>query len=230
MKKADVRLGATYTAKVSGRVVPVVLESESTYGGWNARNVTTGRSVRIKSAAKLRALVEPAPVVRDPVRATVSDVNTLRTARRQLEAQVEAGIDTPAATLTEARFELAEVEGRLREAEDALRDVPEAAYLFRPASGRKPKSSPQYVKQAVVNPPNKEANMARKSKAVQLEETLAELRRVEKLAGSTKWALEGAGAKKNPPSPERKAHLEAKLEAEQARIAELRAQRDELRG
>lgn len=54
MKKADVRIGATYAAKVSGRVVNVTLLRESPYGGWDARNEATGRAVRVKSAQRLR--------------------------------------------------------------------------------------------------------------------------------------------------------------------------------
>lgn len=71
--------------------------------------------------------------------------------------------------------------------------------------------------------------MPKKSNAARLEETLAALKRAEKSAGSTKWALSGKGAEKNPPTPERKAHLEAKLAAELDRVEELRALRDELR-
>jgi allophanate hydrolase subunit 2 len=70
MKQADVVLGETYIVKVSGFLVPVVLESVSTYGGWNGRNTRTGREVRIRTAAKLRrrvghptALAPPSPPV-----------------------------------------------------------------------------------------------------------------------------------------------------------------------
>lgn len=54
MTKREVKIGRTYAAKVSARIVPVTLLDESRYGGWNARNESTGRDVRIKSAAKLR--------------------------------------------------------------------------------------------------------------------------------------------------------------------------------
>ena len=54
MKKAQVKIGHIYHAKVSGQVVPVKIESESIYGGWNATNLRTFRTVRIKSAQKLR--------------------------------------------------------------------------------------------------------------------------------------------------------------------------------
>lgn len=54
MKKADVRVGAIYAAKISGRITHVRLEKDSQYGGWDAINLGTKRSVRIHTAAKLR--------------------------------------------------------------------------------------------------------------------------------------------------------------------------------
>lgn len=59
VKKADVKVGGVYTAKVSGRIVSVRLQSESPYGGWNAINLQTQRGIRIKSAARLRAPAKP---------------------------------------------------------------------------------------------------------------------------------------------------------------------------
>lgn len=54
MKKAQVKIGGTYAAKVSDRIVPVTLISENRFGGWIGRNEKTGRDVHIKSAARLR--------------------------------------------------------------------------------------------------------------------------------------------------------------------------------
>lgn len=55
MLKADVKIGGVYMAKIGDRICPVRLVSEGLHGrGWNATNMTTGRAVRIKSAAKLR--------------------------------------------------------------------------------------------------------------------------------------------------------------------------------
>ena len=71
--------------------------------------------------------------------------------------------------------------------------------------------------------------MASKSKTTQLEEILVALRKAEKSAGTTKWALEGAGAKANPPDAKKKKHLKEQLTGEQSRVAELRAQRDALK-
>ena len=54
MKKAQVEIGACYIAKVSGCLATVKILSASPYGGWDGRNLVTGRNVRIKSAARLR--------------------------------------------------------------------------------------------------------------------------------------------------------------------------------
>lgn len=54
MKKAQVRVGGRYEAKISNKIVIVRLVRENPYGGWDAVNESTGRTVRIKSAAKLR--------------------------------------------------------------------------------------------------------------------------------------------------------------------------------
>jgi len=54
MKKNEVKVGQCYMAKVTKSVVPVRIDRETPSGGWDARNVATGRSVRIKSAARLQ--------------------------------------------------------------------------------------------------------------------------------------------------------------------------------
>jgi HB1/ASXL restriction endonuclease-like protein with HTH domain len=64
MKKDEVRIGSTYTAKVSGGIAPVRITEEKWAGdkhtGWSGVNTETGRAVRIKSAQRLRAAVVPA--------------------------------------------------------------------------------------------------------------------------------------------------------------------------
>lgn len=70
MKKADVQIGAKYSAKVGDRLTVVTILGEVERGGygrrnrvthWVARNERTGREVEIKSAAKLRSMVEASP-------------------------------------------------------------------------------------------------------------------------------------------------------------------------
>ena len=57
MLKKDVKIGATYWAKVSGRVVPVRITRKSVYKGWDAVNTVTKREVHIATAARLRGEV-----------------------------------------------------------------------------------------------------------------------------------------------------------------------------
>jgi hypothetical protein len=54
MKKDDIKIGATYTAKVSDRVVPIRIDRENSRGGWDATNLVTNKQIRIKSAQCLR--------------------------------------------------------------------------------------------------------------------------------------------------------------------------------
>lgn len=54
MRKNEIAIGSVYVAKVSGRLVSVRIDCESPYGGWDATNLSTERSVRIRTAARLR--------------------------------------------------------------------------------------------------------------------------------------------------------------------------------
>lgn len=58
MKKADVRIGSTYRARVSGKITDIRIDSPSQFGGWHATNLQTGREVRVKTAARLRREVK----------------------------------------------------------------------------------------------------------------------------------------------------------------------------
>ncbi len=72
MKKSEVKVGGVYTAKVTNKLVQVRIDAESRYGGWDATNLATGKKVRIKSPAKLRAAVagDKAPAGAKKSRAT----------------------------------------------------------------------------------------------------------------------------------------------------------------
>jgi len=65
MKKEQIQVGKVYAAKVSGSVVPVRITAEKWQGekhvGWSGVNVRTNKSVRIKSAQRLRNEVGPTP-------------------------------------------------------------------------------------------------------------------------------------------------------------------------
>jgi hypothetical protein len=62
MKKNEVTIGGVYAAKVSGKVVPVRITGASPYGGWDAVNEQTKRSIRIRSAARLRRRLDRAAI------------------------------------------------------------------------------------------------------------------------------------------------------------------------
>lgn len=54
MKKDEVKVGGTYLAKVTDKVVPVRLDAANPHGGWDGTNLKTNKKVRIKSAQRLR--------------------------------------------------------------------------------------------------------------------------------------------------------------------------------
>jgi hypothetical protein len=68
MKAKDVRIGGVYVAKISGKLTRVRMMGTCMYGGWNAKNLETGRLVRIKTAAKLRYESRPKPIPPSDVR------------------------------------------------------------------------------------------------------------------------------------------------------------------
>lgn len=57
MKKDQVQIGGHYYANVSGKSTEVRIDSDNSHGGWDATNVTTGKKVRIKTAARLYGVV-----------------------------------------------------------------------------------------------------------------------------------------------------------------------------
>lgn len=55
MKKADVTIGGTYYANVSGKRCEIRIDAEKPRGGWDATNLATGKKIHIKSAQRLQA-------------------------------------------------------------------------------------------------------------------------------------------------------------------------------
>ena len=65
MKMKEVVVGQTYLARISGNLVRVRIDAEierrtfkATRTGWRATNLATGREVTIKSASKLRSVLD----------------------------------------------------------------------------------------------------------------------------------------------------------------------------
>lgn len=54
MKKAEIKVGSYYVAKVSGSLTVVLIKAAPVTGGWIADNERTGCMVRIRSAQRLR--------------------------------------------------------------------------------------------------------------------------------------------------------------------------------
>lgn len=55
MTRNEVKIGGMYVAKVTNRLTQVRIEGENRYGGWDATNIASGKSIRIKSPQRLRA-------------------------------------------------------------------------------------------------------------------------------------------------------------------------------
>jgi len=60
MKKNDVQIGGTYLVKVARNLVPVKIDREHDNGGWEGTSVKTGKTIRIKSAQRLRKCLDDA--------------------------------------------------------------------------------------------------------------------------------------------------------------------------
>ncbi len=72
MLKKNVKTGTTYIVKVSGTLAKVRVTREHDRGGWYGTNLATGREIRIRTAARLRGEVGPAPGTR-PITGPGSD-------------------------------------------------------------------------------------------------------------------------------------------------------------
>jgi hypothetical protein len=66
MKKKEVQAGRYYAIRhhkdPAHRLSVIRLDGDCSYGGYNATKLNTGRTIRIKSAAKLRFEVENDPI------------------------------------------------------------------------------------------------------------------------------------------------------------------------
>jgi len=80
MKKANVKIGQAYLCKVGRNLTEVRIDSEGPHGGWNATNVKTRRSVRIKSAQRLRA---PARKVASEAKKSVKATRATKAAKER---------------------------------------------------------------------------------------------------------------------------------------------------
>ena len=74
MQKQNVHLGTTYIVKVSGTLAKVRLTREHPRGGWYGTNLATGREIRIRTAARLRAEVPAQGITNEEARRIVDKI------------------------------------------------------------------------------------------------------------------------------------------------------------
>ena len=75
MQKHNVKVGSTYSVKVSGTLTKVRITREHNRGGWCGTNLATGREIRIRTAARLRSEVQTAPAItEDEARRIVDEI------------------------------------------------------------------------------------------------------------------------------------------------------------
>ncbi len=95
MKKSDVKIGGVYTANVTNRLVPVRIEAESRYGGWDATNLNTNKKVRIKSAQRLRDETESPKRAQPKTKAAAADTAEAQTTAKPAKAKRAKGETKP---------------------------------------------------------------------------------------------------------------------------------------
>ena len=106
MKKDEIKVGGTYLAKVTDRVVPVRLDRENARGGWDATNLVTNKQVRIKSAQRLRG----------PADRTAGSQGSAAPAERTTHAKTDtpAKPDAPAKKISKPRTPKADKPAKAR--------------------------------------------------------------------------------------------------------------------
>ena len=91
MQKQNVHIGTTYIVKVSGTLAKVRITREHARGGWYGTNLATGREIRIRTAARLRKEVSPAPNPRLPDFSAGELRQVVERAKAEILADVAAG-------------------------------------------------------------------------------------------------------------------------------------------
>jgi hypothetical protein len=98
VKKDEIKIGGTYLAKVSDKVVPIRIDAESAHGGWDATNLLTDKKVRIKGAQRLRcpANRDGSPQTKPEVQAPSDGGKKAPKAKGAKPAKTKAKSDAPA--------------------------------------------------------------------------------------------------------------------------------------
>ena len=109
MKKDEVKVGQSYRVKVSGAIAEVRITDENPHGGWDGVNVATNRSVRIKSAQRIRG-----PVARPAKRTVARTMEEAQAAGKRVmsKAEYEGQANDPASDVGTGATKSAESDGR----------------------------------------------------------------------------------------------------------------------
>ena len=141
MKKNDVQIGGTYLVKVASNLVPVKIDREHDNGGWMGTSAKTGKTIRIKSAQRLRkCLDDAAPVAAKAKQATkdAADAPERDTGERAATVgQREANEAKPMSLLDAAAHLLSLGTGDPMRCKDIV-DLAVARGLWSPGNGRTP--------------------------------------------------------------------------------------------
>ncbi|MBN1460931.1 MAG: winged helix-turn-helix domain-containing protein [Armatimonadetes bacterium] len=141
MKKNDVQTGATYLVKVASNLVPVKIDREHDNGGWVGTSVKTGKTIRVKSAQRLRkCLDDAAPVAAKAKEATkdATDAPQRDTGERAATGgQRESNDVKPMSLLDAAAHLLSLGTGDPMRCKDIV-DLAVARGLWTPGNGRTP--------------------------------------------------------------------------------------------
>lgn len=114
MKKAEVKVGGVYRAKVSDKLTDVRIDKTNPQGGWDATNLATNKRVRIKSAQRLRAASSSkaatkaaAPATEDKPKRSKAATSTKKTTSKKKATIVTdkkpSGLDLAAKVLASAK-------------------------------------------------------------------------------------------------------------------------------
>ena len=99
MKKQGVELHKVYAAKVSGKVVPVRLDSTNQHGGWNCTNMVTRKPCRVATAQRLRGLwpKKNLPIVAGKTEGKADDKGVAETVAAVEKGNLAEGVTVPEA-------------------------------------------------------------------------------------------------------------------------------------
>ena len=134
MKKSDVIIGATYRAKVTGKLAKVRIDSEAPYGGWLGTNLETKRQVHIKSAQRLRGQASKPKAKADGG----GHLDAILLALAQAPAEFELNAQLLPGELAEAaKLPQAAVEKIVKKDDGNLLAVGSAGHVYLTALGKK---------------------------------------------------------------------------------------------